>query len=108
MGSTAHAGSPVRQDQNIGLRMICKAPSIAKLIGMINTDHVAIAHVPGSLHLGRVQLEVSLCRPRERASRGLKERHGYCGTRRELCVERLCMYCAALERGSIQRPWVTG
>ena len=65
-------GSPVQQAPGIGLRMICKAPSIATLIGMINTDHVAIAHLPDSLHLGRVQLEVSLCRPREHGSRALQ------------------------------------
>ena len=84
-GSTAHAAVQSAMDAGIGLRMICKLPSCAKLLGMINADHVAIAHVPGSLHLGRVQLEVSLCRPREHVSRGLQEACGIV-VRVENCV----------------------
>ena len=38
--------------------MFCKAPSCAKLVGMINTDHVAVRHARGSLQLGRFFHEV--------------------------------------------------
>ena len=38
--------------------MICKARSCAKLVGMIDADHVPVRHVSGSHHLGRIMHEM--------------------------------------------------
>ena len=46
--------SSIMLDGLISLRMISKARPCAKLIGMIDADHVPIRHVTGSLQVDRI------------------------------------------------------
>ena len=51
--------------------MFCKAPSCAKLIGMINADHMAITDMRGGLQINRVFFVWCTCTPREHVCGGL-------------------------------------